>query len=140
MGRPISLTAALGTVALITVGAPAVADPVGSPRASVIELMCDGTTYHAAINGNGNWGSPAHDVDSTMVFVPVRFGEISGTITDPEGNTEPLFTDPPATKGAGKHADLDCTFTDTFSFTEPGVGEFTINVSGEVSGFIAHRH
>jgi hypothetical protein len=140
MGRLISLTAALGTVAVLTLAAPAAADPVGSPRASVIALTCDGTTYHAAVNGNGNWGTPALDTDSSMVFVAVRFGEVSGTITDPEGNTEPLFADPPATKGAGKHADIDCTFTDTFSFTEPGVGEFTINVSGEVSGFIAHRH
>ena len=139
MGRLISLTAALGTVALISLGAPAVADPINSPRGSVIEIDCGDTTYHAAINGNGRW-SPALDVDSNTVLIPVWFGEITGIATDSEGHSFELFTEPPMTKGAGKHADIDCTFADSFSFTDPEAGLLTVEVTGEVKGFVTPRH
>jgi hypothetical protein len=141
MGRLISLSAALGTVALVTLGAPAVADPANSPKGSVIDISCDnGVTYTAAINGNGNWGTPALDVNSHSALVPVWFGEITGIATDSEGNSFELFSEPPTTKGAGKHADVDCTFTDEFSFTDPEAGPLTVVVTGEVKGFITPRH
>ena len=141
MGRLFSLTAALGTVALITIGAPAVADPVNSPKGSVIDISCDnGVTYHAAINGNGNWGTPALDTNSHSALVPVWFGEITGIATDSEGNSFELFREPPATKGAGKHADVTCTFTDSFTFTDPEAGLLSVEVTGEVKGFTTPRH
>lgn len=139
MGRLISLTAALGTVALIGIGAPAVADPINAKNSSVIDLECDGTTHEVVVNGNGRW-SPAHDAHSNAIFVPVWFGEITGTVTDSEGTVIDTFTDSPMTKGAGKHAEIHCTFTDTGTFDDPELGELTFSVTGEVAGFVTPRH
>jgi hypothetical protein len=139
MGRLISLTAALGTVALITLGAPAVADPVNAKNSSVIDLVCGGTSYEIVVNSNGAF-SPAHDIHSNKVFVPVWFGEVTVTITDSEGTVVDTFTDPPATKGAGKHADIHCTFDDSGTFEDPELGTLTFSASGEVAGFVTPRH
>ena len=141
MGRLFPLTAALATVTLVGLGAPALADPVNSAKGSIIEISCDnGSTYQAAVNGNGNWGTPALDVDSSSVLVAVSFGEITGIATDSEGNSFELFSQAPMTKGAGKHADVHCSFTDSFSFTDPEAGEISVEVTGTVSGFVAPRH
>jgi len=139
MGRLISLTAVLGTVALISLAAPAVADPSSPRTSSVLELDCDGTVHEVVVFSNGRF-SPALDADSNSVFVPVSFGEVNGTITDSEGTVIDTFTDPPATKGAGKNADLHCTFSDTDTFEDPQLGELTFSVSGEVAGFVTPRH
>jgi hypothetical protein len=139
MGRLLPLTAALAAVTLVGLGTPAVADPVNAPSGSVIDLTCDGTTYQVAVNGNGQWGV-ATDVGSNKVFIPVWFGEVNGTVTDSEGTVIETFSDPPATKGAGKHADIHCIFADSGTFDDPELGELTFSVSGEVAGFVTPRH
>jgi hypothetical protein len=138
MGRLLSLTAALGTVALITLGAPAAADPSNPKNSSVLELDCDTGTFEVVVNSNGDW-SPAHDVDSNAIFVPTWFGEGTGTVTDSEGNVIDSFTEPPATKGAGKHAIIHCTFEDSGTFQDPELGELTFSFSGSVAGFVTPR-
>lgn len=138
MGRLTSLTAVLGTVALLTLGAPAVADPSNPKNSSVLELDCDGTTYEVVVYSNGDW-SPAHDVNSNAIFVPVWFGEGTATITDSEGNVVDSFTEPPSTKGAGKHANVHCTFEDSGTFEDPELGTLTFSFSGEVKGFVTPR-
>ena len=105
----------------------------------MLELDCDGTVHEVVVFSNGRF-SPALDADSNSVFVPVSFGEVNGTITDSEGTVIDTFTDPPATKGAGKNADLHCTFSDTDTFEDPQLGELTFSVSGEVAGFVTPRH
>jgi hypothetical protein len=132
--------AALAALCIAGVPTPAGADPTGAKNASVFDLVCDdGTTTEIVVNGNGNW-TPGHDLGSNAIFVPVSFGEVTGTVTDTEGDVVDTFTEPPATKGSGKHADLQCMFSGTFSFPDPDLGLLTVTVSGDVAGFRTPRN
>ena len=131
--------AALAALCVAGLPAQAGADPTGAKSASVFDLVCDdGTTTQIVVNGSGNW-TPAHDVGSNAIFVPVSFGEVTGTVTDEQGNVVDSFTDPPMSKGPGKNADLQCTFSGTFSFPDPDLGLLTVEVSGDVAGFRTPR-
>ena len=133
-----AVAAAALTVGLLT--APAGADPVKAKNATNIVLVCDGQTYPAVINGNGEF-TAAHIIGSNVNFVPVAFGEITGTAV-PSG--APVFADPPVVKGkSGKDRDLrTCTFQTTSPVSpeqaeELGLpaGTTAIQVVGTVTGF-----
>jgi len=128
----------LGLSSLLTPSAAA--DPSGAKNSQEIPLTCGGTTYTVIVNGNGAF-TPAHDADSNTVFIPVSFGPFTGTITDEDGNVVDSFTDPADSKGAGKNADLECTFSfsETFEIPELGPGTFTFTGSGSVKGFATPR-
>jgi hypothetical protein len=121
-------------------GSSASADPGNAKNAQVIPLTCGDTTYTVIVNGNGAW-TPAHDSASNTVFVPVWFGEFSGTITDENGNVVDSFTEPATTKGAGNNADIECTYSVTNTFQDPelGPGTFTFSGSGSVRGIATPR-
>ena len=118
-----------GALALTGVGvsgATAHADPsVGE----LVELECQGETFQVVVAGNGEW-TPAHDLNSNLVGVPIAFGEFTGTFTPTEGEPE-TFTEPGnAKKNMPRTRNLvvECTFS--FSETSP---EGTFTGSGSVT-------
>ena len=117
----------------------AAADPTGAPSSTVIHLTCGGEEFQAVVNGNGAWG-PAHDLGSNTVLVPVSFGEAHFTLTNANGDVLDESTDPPRVKGAGRHADLDCTYVGSGTFEDPELGVLTFTFSGDVSGFTTPRN
>lgn len=132
--RRFAVTTGCTLAASICVAAPASADPKGD----TVALTCEGTTYMVVVNGNGMF-TPAHDTGSNTTFIPVSFGEFTGTITDEDGEIIDSITDPPFTKGAGKNADLDCSYTFTGTFQDPELGLLTFTGTGTVSGFATPR-
>jgi hypothetical protein len=130
------LVAGAALTASLTGMGVAAADPHGQE----ILIACDnGVTYHASINGNGAW-SPAHDLASTKVLIPVALGEFHGTLTDASGTVIDEFTDPAMTKGSsGKQAratTTSCTFTIDDTFQDPDLGTVTFHGEGTVTGFV----
>jgi len=121
---------AAGAGALALVGAsvalasPAMADPVKG--GAVIPLTCsDGTAYNVAVNGSGAF-SPAHDIASTKLFIPVSFPSSLVTVTDTEtGEILDQFFDEEmvATKHAnkGQGEPLGCYYEASFVDEEEGV-------------------
>jgi hypothetical protein len=135
-----SLRVALGAAAAAVLGlatwAPAQADPVHAKNALPLQVWCDnGQSYVAVANGNGNW-TPAHDLSSNAILVPVSFGEQTITITDPSGTIVDQETIPPSAKpGASMHnknATTSCQFA--ASVTAPDGSTFSI--MGSVVGFV----
>jgi hypothetical protein len=119
-------------VAAVT-AATAAADPTGSKKSSLVTIQCGTTTYQAVVNGNGAW-SPAHDLASNSILIPIAFGEQNGVFTDPSGTPHP-FTDPPRAKGSSSPNGaplIDCTFHIEQSFPDGA----SIVVDGSVTGFV----
>jgi hypothetical protein len=88
------------------------------------------------VNGSGSW-TPAHDLDSTTILVPLAFGELVFTVTDANGNVIEQDTTPPSTKGAGTSNGTRATKTSCMfsgSQTDPAGNTFTI--TGSVTGFV----
>jgi hypothetical protein len=115
--------------------APAQADPANAKGALPITVTCDnGHTYSVVANGNGAW-TPAHDLDSTAVLIPVAFGPITSTVYDTNGNIVDQETEPADAKpGASVHnrnATTHCSFSASVSFPD---GTFTLE--GTVVGFV----
>src|SRR5688500_18115907 len=88
---------AAGTAMAALAAAPA----FGAPEKETIPLECDnGNSYVIEVNGNGEFTS-ARDTASNSVFVPLSFGEFTGTITYPDGTVETLPPEPGGAKGKG---------------------------------------
>lgn len=102
----------------------------------VLPLVCDnGTTYLVEVSGNGDF-TPARDIASTSVFVPVAFGAFTGTLKDPAGNVVESFTEPAVSKGnsaKGLKDPVNCTFnfseTDEAGFTFTGSGSAVLRMT-----------
>ncbi len=63
-------------LAMVASGAAAglaAADPANAPKSSPITITCGSTIYHAVVNGDGAW-TPAHDLNSNSILIPVAFG------------------------------------------------------------------
>jgi hypothetical protein len=110
------------------------------PQGEEILIACDnGVTYHASINGNGPW-SPAHDLASTQVLIPLALGEFHGTLTDQSGAVIDEFTDPATTKGSsGNHTratTTSCSFTINSTFVDPKLGTLHFLGVGTVTAFV----
>ena len=109
----------LPTAALVAAGllAPAAgADPKpGGKNSFPIDVVCNGTTYHTVGAGNGNF-TPAHDMASNSILIPVSFGAFTGTTRDADGNVVDVETDPPGAKGqsANQPGLVNCTFSFVF--------------------------
>jgi len=127
-GRVAFVAVAAGVTALGASGVAA-ADPSGD----TFSVACDnGATYQVVVKGNGLF-TPAHDVNSNSVLVPTSFGQITFTVTDPEGNVT-TETEPPVSKGSSGHpraTTTSCTFHQ--EGTEDG---FSFVVDGSVTGFV----
>jgi hypothetical protein len=119
---------ALGVVVPVGVAG---ADPKPADDVEVV-LTCDGDDYPITTAGNGRW-TPAHDLGSTLVGVPIAFGEFEGTFT-PDGGTPERFTEPAFEKpNAPRTANLILTCTYTVEGPVPygyveGEGSVTIMV------------
>jgi len=124
-------------IAAVTVGpvAAAHADP-SNLDALPITVTCDnGVSYHAVTNGNGNW-TPAHDLNSQSVVVPVEFGTQTFSVYDADGNLiDQEIQGPSAKPGAlagNKHATLLCDFGGAVD----GPDGMKFVLSGSVLGFM----
>jgi hypothetical protein len=118
-------------------GSSALADP---KKGDVIPLTCGSTTYHVIVNGNGDY-TPAHDVDSNLMFIPHAFGVFHGEIRDPSGAVVDSFDEPASTQGSGKQKnDMHCTyvFHQVSDGSDPDVpAGYTFDGTGSVTGQIA---
>ncbi|HEV8527013.1 MAG TPA: hypothetical protein VGS60_05585 [Actinomycetes bacterium] len=133
--RLITLSVATAAALIAWSASAATADPTNAKDTIPIQLACDnGHTYTVVANGNGQF-TPAHDLDSNAVVVPVAFGEITATVTDPDGNVVESETDPPASKGSSAknpNATTNCSFS--ASATDPD--GFTFSLSGTATVMI----
>jgi hypothetical protein len=150
MGKTFAASAALGVALLASITAAA-ADPNG-PSAELVSIDCGGGgSTQAAVNGDGEW-TPAHDLESTGVFIPLEFGTFTGTLTDIEGNVVDQFVDPTVVpKGNARppanRDPVDCTYslTGTFVATQDDApflvpGEtYTFSGTGDVTGFLTGK-
>jgi hypothetical protein len=114
------------------------------PQGTEILISCDnGVTYHATVNGNGPF-TPAHDLATTTILIPVALGEFHGTLTDQNGAVIDEFTDPAITKGSsGNHVratTTSCRFTINDTFVDPVLGTVHFFGQGTVTGFITPVH
>jgi len=133
---PLTLGVAAAAVLGLATTAPAQADPSQAGNALPLQVSCDnGHIYDAVANGNGAW-TPAHDLNSSSILVPVSFGTQTITIRDPQGNIVDQETEPPSAKpGASAHnpnATTNCEFVGMA--TAPDGSTFTIE--GTVVGFV----
>lgn len=121
----------------LVLASPAQADPGGD---ETFPLVCDnGETYTITTAGNGAF-TPAHDVNSTTIFVPTGFGEFHGEVTSVEtGEVLETFTDPPAIKGNSEKqrgTSLSCTFSFSGDEFVPELGGLVhFEGGGSVTGF-----
>ncbi|MEO5842128.1 MAG: hypothetical protein ABIQ73_04760 [Acidimicrobiales bacterium] len=112
--RKTSVLAATVAAAALMVPTAASAAPRLDP-ANVITVTCPGTPYNGVViqtpPNDGGW-TPAFIGHTT--FVPVSFGEFTGTFTANNGEVFGPFTDPPRVQNANKGGNnprLACTFT-----------------------------
>ena len=128
---------AVGMASTLVVGG-ASADPKSG---GTVPLECDnGSSYVVNTNGNGEF-TPGLVDGGTAVFVPVGFGEFTGTIRDASGAVVDTFTEPATSKGQSAKGVKDAV-TCTFSFAEVSDGsdpEFPEGWSFEGSGSVVAR-
>jgi hypothetical protein len=122
-------------LAMVAAGAAAgvaAADPANAPKSAPITITCGSTIYHAVVNGNGTW-SPAHDLNSNSILIPVVFGAETQVFTDLSGTmTTTVF--PGAAKGSSAPNGgtlLNCSYHIALSFPD---GNLVID--GTVTGFV----
>src|SRR6266540_3332493 len=136
MGR-VGAVVALGAASMLGGVGAAAADPGRAPNSIEVSLVCDGVTYEAVVNGNGDF-QVAHDTDSNTILVPTAFGPFHGVVTDDAGGVIDDFTDPPLVKGnstKSRITSLSCTFSVDDTFTVPELGVLHFHGEGSVVGF-----
>lgn len=123
---------ASGALALAAIGLSASTVGADPKPPFDVQLNCGGEIVDVSVAGNGAW-TPAHDLDSTLVGVPLAFGEFSGVFTPTDG--EPVeFTDPPFAKPnlpKTRNLVIDCTYTvdgQNADGTFTGAGSVTLMV------------
>lgn len=131
--------AAAGTLGLMS-GTAGAAAPAPS-----VELTCGTTTELVTVNGNGEF-TPARSSQSTTVYVPISFGEFTGTVLDLDGNVVEQFTEPGSSlkgkKGTGVKDTIDCTYSasEVSDGSDPNFpAGYTFVGTGEVTGFTTPR-
>jgi hypothetical protein len=139
--RVVAVTAAT-VLAAGGLATSAQADPKGS---TVLDLTCEGTSRQVTLNdAKGPW-VPAHDNDSTGVFIPVGFAGATFDVTVVSGplagqtfsTSEPDRWKKGNRVGAGI---VECTFFTQGTFYEPDAqGEIQFVYSGTVYGKTAAR-
>lgn len=124
----------LVTVVAATVAGVAAADPANAPGSVPVTVTCGNTTYQAIANGNGAW-TPAHDLNSNSILIPVAFGVETDVFTDPSG-TAHTSTTPARAKGSSSPKGallLNCSY-------HLQIGPFpdgsSFKADGSVTGFI----
>jgi hypothetical protein len=117
-------------IAAVGLSGPSVgADPKPNIDAT---LTCGGQDYDIVVAGNGAW-TPAHDLNSTLVGVPIAFGEFTGVFT-PTGGVPQPFTDPAFAKPnqpRTRNLIIECAVTISGTFADgtlTGSGTVTLMV------------
>src|SRR5262245_53997269 len=111
---------ALAVIALglsATLATSALAQNTGNK--AQLTLTCDSTTYQVTIAGNGDWAA-ARDNNSTLVFHPTAFGEVTRTFYPADGSPAQTQTEPPHEFQAQQqngHPRVDCSFF--YDVTDP---------------------
>jgi hypothetical protein len=108
------------------------ADPIHAKNATQIIAICGTHQVTVVVNGNGEF-TPAHDVNSTSVFIPTSF-ELTFTFT-PTGGTPMSDTDTSAKAGPIKNT-VTCTIPLQTLFSGP---EGMATIHGTVTGFFTPR-
>jgi len=137
--RRLGATVAVALAGLALTAGLSSAAPVNAPRATPITIDCGSAgTFEAVTVGNGEF-TPAHDVNSNRVLIPISIGPTTVTARDAEGNVVFEETDTSvSTKGDARPRGrtlLNCTFTLTFPMEEGG----TATVTGSAVGFLSGR-
>lgn len=102
-----------------------------------VTLNCGDHTVNASVAGNGDW-SPAHDLNSTSVGVPIAFGEFNAVFKPADGGPDVVIKDPAFAKRntpRSRNAIIECTYTVKGSFPEG-----TFNGNGSVTLMIPGAH
>jgi len=132
MGRHAGVLALTFAFAGIVI-AGATADPSGAKNSAPVMVVCGNTTYDAVANGNGQW-TPAHDLNSNRILIPVAFGPETDIFT-PVGGAPQTMISPPRAKGSanpGGQQQINCSYT-VGPITTPGG---TFEAHGTVTGFV----
>lgn len=120
MHRQIAFVCALALAAVGLWSVPAGADPKSDFQ---VTLDCEGEIVEIAIAGNGTW-TPAHDLESTLVGVPLAFGEQNGVFTPADGSDPVPFSEPPIAKKnvpQTRNIIVECSFSFSAEFPEGNV-------------------
>ncbi len=123
----------LATVVAAAAAGVAAADPTNAPGSAPITIICGNTTYHAVVNGNGAW-TPAHDLNSNSILIPVAFGVETDVFTDPSGTVQ-TSTVPARAKGSAAPNGatlLNCSYHLALSFPNGA----SLAIDGTVTGFV----
>ena len=119
--------------AAVAIAAPSAgADPTGAKNSTLITAVCGGQTVTVSVNGNGEF-TPAHDVGSSSVFVPIAF-DVTFTFT-PTGGAPEAETDTSA-KAAPISDTVTCDIPLQTLFAGP---EGVATIEGAVTGFWTPR-
>jgi hypothetical protein len=132
MLRRIALAAVVAVLAATAVQTAA-ADPANAKDAGFFTAVCGSTQVSVVVNGNGDF-TPAHDLNSTAVFVPT-FIDLTFVFTPTGGSaqTEHFVGSKPNTPKNGKI--VTCSLPAGLNtFTGP---DGTFVASGTVTGFYA---
>jgi hypothetical protein len=140
MFRAMRLKFALATILALSVTALAAgtasADPkVGARNSLPVTADCGGDPISAVVNGSGVW-VPAHDLNSTSVFIPLQFGAATGVFTAPDGTQFPINDPPSPPKGSANppgRAIVNCTYSIDAAFPDGS----SLKVDGSVTGFFS---
>jgi hypothetical protein len=108
------------------------ADPINAKNATQILAICGSQRVTVVVNGNGEF-TPAHDVNSTSVFIPTAF-DLTFTFT-PTGGAPMSDTDTSAKAGPIKNT-VTCTIPLQTLFSGP---EGMATIHGTVTGFFTPR-
>lgn len=141
-------TAVAFGVAAVALAGPAAADPLGRH----LEYDCTAPLDFAdaidvVVPGKGEW-TPAHDLSSRDVYVPLAFREVTYTVLDAQGAVLDSTTLPPTNKGSDgqqsgdvgvfilkpRHNDpvLECAFRGE----ETGTDESGAPITTVITGFV----
>jgi hypothetical protein len=130
--KRLALALVLAVWAAAAISPVAGADPTQAKRSTLITADCGGQAVTVSVNGNGEF-SPAHDVDSTSVFVPTAF-DLTFTFT-PTGGSPESETDT-SSKAAPIANTVTCDIPLQTLFTGP---DGTGTIEGTVTGFWTPR-
>ncbi|MCA1831184.1 MAG: hypothetical protein ABR548_11040 [Actinomycetota bacterium] len=97
---------------LVIAGATAGSAETGGNPKQAITLTCTQGTYDIVVWGNAPW-VPAQDANSTLVFHPTTFGEVTRTFYPADGSpswTETEPSDARTVEPSNGHATFACSF------------------------------
>lgn len=130
--KRLALALVLAVWAAAAISPVAGADPTNAKNSTLITADCGGQAVTVSVNGSGEF-TPAHDVNSTSVFVPTAF-DLTFTFT-PTGGAPESETDT-SSKAAPITNTVTCDIPLQTLFAGP---EASATIEGSVTGFWTPR-